>query len=219
MACHGADARGYAICEACRTADRAPQTPWADPQAQYAPDTLLRTVWDALRHPIQFFKRVHPTTDGWLAASVFGMLCMGIGLAFSHVWQILFLSEATQFAEFANEIGVSADTLQTLMFVSIPFSVVFGFILQTGLFHAAIKIGGGKLDIKATAKIVGYSGAGYLLMIIPPIGKFALGHFLAIIWLFNLRANALQEWEDMGPWKSMFVVAIPLMLSVTFMAV
>lgn len=217
MACHGADARGYAICEVCRSADREPLTPWADPDVEYAPETLARTVWHALRHPIRFFERVKPTPDGWIAATLFGMICMSIGLVFTNLWTVLFLAEAAQLAEAAKELGVSVDTLQTLTFASIPFKVVLGFAIQTALFHAAIKIGGGDLHMKTTAKIVGYSGAAYLLMVVPPIAQFAVGPFLAILWIFNLRANALQMWEDMSPWRAMFVVAIPLAAGVFFM--
>ena len=217
VACHGADARGYAVCEVCRSDHRQPLTPWADPESDYAPDTLLRTVWDALRHPINFFDLVRPTPDRWVAASIFGMLCTGVGLVFSKLWTVLFLADATQMAEVAEQAGVSPVSLQTLTFVSIPFLVVLGFAVQVALFHAAIKIAGGSFHMKTTAKVVGYSSAGFLLMLIPPIGTFALGQFLAIIWLFNLRANALQKWEDMNPWKAMFVVAVPLLPSMIFM--
>ena len=144
---------------------------------------------------------------------------MALGLTISHVWQVLFLEEPERWASFARQVGVTPDSLQVILFVSVPFSVLIGFAIQTGLFHLAIRIGGEELDVRTTAKIVGYSGAAYLLMLVPPLGDFALGHFLAIIWLFNLRTNALRHFFDMGPWKSMFVVGIPLMLSVLFMAI
>lgn len=216
MGCHGADQRGYAVCAACRRDAPVELTPWANPQTEYGPGALARSAKEALRHPFAFFGRVRPSAEGWFAAAAFGAICMGIGLTFSHIWKVTLLGDPADFAELAAQVGVSVETFRRLLFLSIPFTVVLGFVFQTGLFHAAIRLGGGKLPLGATAKIVGYSGAAYLLMAIPPIGEFALGHFLTIVWLFHLRANALQRWENMGTWRSMLVVAVPLLLGMGF---
>jgi hypothetical protein len=62
------------------------------------------------------------------------------------------------------------------------------------------------------ARIAGYSLAAYVLMVFPPIGEFGLGHFLMVLWLFNLEVSAVRWFFRVGFWKSMGVVLLPFML-------
>jgi hypothetical protein len=96
--------------------------------------------------------------------------------------------------------------------------VALGFLVHSGVFHLAVKIAGGATSFGLSARIVGYASAGYIFLIVPPIGEFALGHFLAIIWLFNIEMGALRMYFQMGIWRSMGVVMATLLFMLPFVA-
>lgn len=205
-ACHGSDLRGYCVCSACRQQLAPPTTPWEDPNADYSPSAFARTVADVVKSPRTFFNNVR-FSGSWGPAVAFGLVCMGLGLLFSTTWQLVFFDQvAKQLSDYAHEMGTTLETVKVAMFVSIPFRMALGFLVHAGVLHGAIKLAGGRSTFKMSARIVGYASAAYVFLLIPPIGEFILGHFLAIIWLFNIEMGALRTYFRLGVWKSMAVV-------------
>ncbi len=211
-ACHGSDLRGYCICAACREKYAPPTTPWEDPRVEYSPRALGRTLLDVITSPRTFFGKVR--FSGSVAPAVaFGLICMCLGLLFSTTWQLLFLDQVTKnLADLASQAGVSVHMLKIAAFVAIPLRAVLDFLIHATIFHLGVKLAGGRSTFSLSSRIVGYASAAYVFLIVPPIGDFVLGHFLAIIWLFNIEMGALRVYFRLGIWKSMFVVMATLLL-------
>jgi hypothetical protein len=217
-ACHGSDLRGYCVCAVCRQKYAPPTTAWEDPSRDYSPGAFAQTLRDVITSPRTFFEQVR-LSEAWVPAVVFGALCMSVGLVFSTGWQLLFTEQFNQaLVDYADQAGVGVQTFQTLMFALIPVRVIIGFGVHVGVLHLAIKLAGAQASFSLTARIVGYASAGYAFLLVPPIGEFALGHFLAIIWIFNLEVSALRTYFQLGMWRSLFVVMATLLLILPFMA-
>lgn len=211
-ACHGTDLRGFCICATCREKFAPPQSAWEDPRTDYSPATFGRTLMEALRSPRTFFTRVRPTGPAGPAVS-FGLISMGVGLLFSNTWKLLFIEPFGQaLAELAKEMSTSMEVVRASMFLALPLQVGLAFLLHLGALYTALKLAGARPTMNAAARIVGYASAGYFLMILPPIGEFMLGHFLAIIWIFNLQMGALALLYRMGTWKTLAVVMGTLLI-------
>ncbi|AWV88550.1 hypothetical protein [Bradymonas sediminis] len=211
-ACHGTDLRGYCICAGCREKFAPPQTAWEDPQTDFSPATFGSTLWDALKSPRTFFTKVRPTGPAAPAVS-FGLISMTVGMLFSNTWKLLFIDAFGEaLAELAKEMAASMEMVRASMFLAVPLQVGLAFLLHLGALHMALRIAGARPKLSATARIVGYASAGYILMVLPPIGEFMLGHFMAIMWVFNLQMGALTMHYRLGTWKTLAVVMGTLLI-------
>lgn len=211
-ACHGTDLRGYCICAECREKFAPPRTAWEDPKLDYSPAAYGRTLWDALKSPRTFFGKVRPVAPPTPAVS-FGLISMTVGMLFSNTWQLLFVDAFGEaLAELATEMSTSMEVVKASMFLAVPFQVALAFLLHLGALYLALRLAGAQPKMRATARIVGYASAGYILMVLPPIGDFMLGHFFAIIWIFNLQMGALTLKYRLGTWKTLAVVMGTLLI-------
>lgn len=216
VACHGTDLRGYCICSACREKFAPPRTAWENTDTDYSPRAFLATLAEAIKSPRTFFMRIKPFGSVWPAVS-FGLIAMGLGLLFSNTWKLVFFDTFGQsLAKMAEEMGVGLQMVKAAMFLAIPVQMALGFLLHLLVLNTAIRLAGGRTRWGLTARIVGYASAAYIFMLIPPIADFMLGHFLAIIWMFNLEMGALALFFRLGPWKTLAVAMATLMLILPF---
>ena len=214
--CHGSDLRGYCVCSGCREKFAPPTTPWEDPTSDYSPRAFARTLVDVVTSPRSFFQKVR-FSNSWVPAVSFGLMCMAVGLLFSTGWQMLFFEQFTEVLNtLVEQTGATPQVARAAMFLAIPIRVVVVFLAHVGLFHLAVKVAGGHSSFGLSARIIGYASAGYAFMLLPPIAEFPLGHFLAIIWLFNIEIGALRMYFRMNIWRSMFVVMATLLLLLPF---
>ncbi len=211
--CHGVDLRGLAVCAKCR-GDRIPLgPPWELESAGPTPRGFAQTVSQVLMAPRSFFQRVIPRKE-WGPAAVFGVICVAFGSLFNTLWQKAFSPEYAELLErYHDDFGIAPQGIELLLFASIPVGAVFLYFFHTALLYLTLKV----FAVKGTnwpmvARITGYSLAAYLLLIFPPIGEFSLGHFLMILWLFNLEVTAVRWYFGLGFWKSMGVVLLPMMM-------
>ncbi|QDG53404.1 hypothetical protein FIV42_22455 [Persicimonas caeni] len=215
-ACHGSDLRGYCICSVCREKFAPPTTPWEDPNEDYSPRAFARTLVDVVTSPRTFFQNVR-FSGSWGPAVAFGLLCLGVGLLFSTGWQMLFFEQYQELINtVAEQSGATFDMARVALFVAVPIRAVLIFMAHVGIFHLATRLAGGHSSFSLSARIVGYASAGYAFLLIPPIAEFPLGHFLSIIWVFNIEIGALRMYFRMGIWRAMFVVMATLMLLLPF---
>lgn len=171
---------------------------------------------EALKSPRRFFLKVPPFGSHWPAV-VFGVVCMGVGFLFSNAWKLVYFETfGEELTEKAAELGFGADMVKSALLLSVPVQIAMAFILHLVVLFGALRVAGTKLRWAQLARVIGYSSAGYIFMIIPPIGDFMLGHFLAIIWMFNLEMSALTLLARLGPWKTLAVVMGTMMLVLPF---
>lgn len=212
--CHGSDLRGRAVCSSCR----AEKTPFGAIAWEHDPGPSLtgfvQTLTAVLFAPRSFFLRMSPLSEAWAPAAAFGVLCIAFGTVLQTLWQRTFSTEYTEaIARYTEELGTSTTMAEFAIFASIPFGAVVLYFLHTAMLYFALKIFGvsdGSWSL--VARITGYSFAAYAMFIFPPLGSFSLGHFLMVLWLFNLEVSAVRWFFRLGFWQSMGVVLLPLML-------
>ncbi|MFB6352436.1 MAG: YIP1 family protein [Bradymonadaceae bacterium] len=212
-ACHGFDRRGFAVCPACRGDPDRSRPLWERGEDQYTPRAYARTIWQVIRHPRQFSERI-PLEEGWLPALLFGFITMTVGLLVDRAWTLAlqpeFLSTLTEYTEAAQDIP--RDQLRLMVFLTTPVSVLLAGAVHIGALKAAVDIAGGSASWTGITRIAGYAFGSYLFFLIPPVAGFPIGRLLAIVWLFNLEASALQNHYGFEPWKATFTVVLPAML-------
>lgn len=211
--CHGMDPQGLAVCRECRGEFRPPGIPWEMESPGPTAIGFGKTLVGALRAPRSFFMQMEPTNN-WGPAAVFGVLCVTLGSLFSTIWQKAFSPEYSDLiVRYTEEFGTSAVMAEFAIFAMIPFGAVLLYFLHTALFFFALRMFGvEEATWSLVARIAGYSLSAYLLLLFPPLGEFSLGHFLMVIWLFNLEVSAVRWFFQIGFWKSMGVVLLPFTL-------
>ena len=210
--CHGVERRGLAVCQTCQASLAPPPIPW---EADQTPTIrgFFETVVAALSGPRNFFARF-ASADHWGLAAIFGIICVTVGTFVSTLWQrALFDDYGERFQHYYDELGLSPQLVELTIFAAIPFGAVVLYFIHTGLLYLALRA----IDIEGVswsliARITGYSLGAYLLMIAPPISDFSLGHFLMVVWLFNLEVSAVRWFFGIGFWKSMGIVLLPFMV-------
>ncbi len=218
--CHGTNLLGFAICSGCRAKYEPAGTSWEKDGLRWTPVGFARTAHEILMAPRSFFMRLVPSRN-WFPPAVFGITCMSLGLAFSVLWRAkLEPGLLDQLAVPPEGLALSAAEAKFLLFATIPFVAAVLFTFHALLLYFALKIFGVMhARLSHVVRIVGYAVAAYLFMIIPPMGEFILGHFLMIMWLFNLEVGAVRWFYNLGFWQSMGVVLIPFMFVMTLVGV
>jgi hypothetical protein len=210
--CHGMDIRGFCVCASCREKYGPVGTAWENPQTRWSVAGFGRTVVEALSSPRTFYARLNPRASA-TPAMVFGVICASIGLFFATLWQMLFGNNFDELLlTYSEQLAVSTDTTRLYLFASVPMVALFIYSMHVLLLYAALKLFGAQTNLHLTARIVGYAMAAYVLLVFPPLGTFSLGHFLMIVWLFNLEIGAVRWFFNLGFWKSMGVVMIPFIV-------
>ena len=216
--CHHSALTGYAVCASCQqSVVDALATRWeqAD-RVRDLPYAFLHTVVAALSSPRNFFARVRPE-GGWVRPLALGLICMEIGTMVGNAWAYLFVDSFGEvMKQYAEAMQTSVDQAVPMFFLNLPFVVPLVFALHLGLLHVSLKLMGARTRWSATARIVGFSSAAFILQIVPPIADFSLGHLLAIIWMFNLEINAVQQHYRMGFLRTLGAVLGPFLIVLLF---
>ncbi len=214
-ACHGFDARGFALCPACRGGVPDTRPDWEAESTAYTPRAYASTLWEILRSPRAYFGEVS-ARGPWLPAVIFGFISVTFGLLVDRLWKFTFETgfQAT-LSEYTAAQELTPDELQLLAFLSVPLSALLAGAVHIGALKVAIEVAGADSSWSTTARIGGYALASYLFLLIPPVAGFPLGHLLAVVWLFNLEASALRSLYGFGPWKATGTVIVPAMLLMT----
>lgn len=210
--CHGMDLRGFAMCASCRAKYEPAGTSWETDGLRWTPIGFARTAREVIMAPRTFFMRL-PLSDQWLPPAVFGVISMAVGLFLGIIWQAR-LDEGllAKIAMTPEGTVLSAEAAKFVLFATIPVAATILFIFHSLLLYFALKIFGVvHAKLSHVVRITGYASAAYLFMIVPPVNDFGLGHFLMIMWLFNLEVNAVRWFYNLGFWQSLGVVLIPFM--------
>ncbi len=214
--CHGMDLRGFAMCATCRAKYEPAGTSWETEGLRWTPIGFVRTVRDVIMAPRTFYTRLGPS-EQWLPPAVFGVASMSVGLFFSFIWRARVDDELlAKLTVMPEGMELSAEAAKFVLFAVIPIAATIQFVFHTLLLYFALKIFGVMhAKLSHVIRITGYASAAYLFMILPPIGDFGLGHFLMIMWLFNLEVNAVRWFYNLGFWQSMGAVLIPFIFVMT----
>lgn len=213
--CHGASLQGLAICAECRS-EMLPETfPWERIPDGLSLKSYIQTLFILLGAPRTSFLHLSPQ-GGWGRAATFGITSIALGSTANTLWQKAFSTRYSEIvARYIEEFGGSASLAELTIFAAIPLGAIFIYFLHTALFYFTLRLFGvSSATWSVTARITGYALGAYILLLLPPIGEFSLGHFLMVIWLFNLEVSAVRIYFRLGFWRSMAVVFLPFMLFV-----
>jgi hypothetical protein len=174
------------------------------------------TLWMAMRHPRNFFLHL-PEGDRVLPALLFGLICHLLGTVMATSWRFL-LEEGIDatLLEALGAVDLPVPMLRAFVFTAIPAVVVFSLAVHIAVLHAAIWLGGGS-DVtprwRTTARIGGYAAAPHVLLFLPPIGDFMLGHLLMVIWMLNMEFTGLQRFYGTSPIRAMLLASAAFIVS------
>ncbi len=211
---------GYAVCLNCPVRDQ------LMPRAQFESTPLEKPITAAaltavsiIKSPRSFFAAVAPTRE-WFRPFIFGYVCVLIGTSFSTLWQSLFVSQfSATLADVTTQMGISEGAMRALLVASLPPGALFLIIVHALLLFTALRtIGQTNAGFSNVMRIVGFASAAHLFQIIPPVWDVPLGHFLAIIWLFNIELIAVQRYFELTLGRSLAVVFIPYLFTALFSA-
>ncbi|RVU42570.1 hypothetical protein FRC91_08845 [Bradymonadales bacterium TMQ1] len=211
--CHGTDLRGFAVCRPCRQ-ERMPALPeWEAGERRFTPSGFVLTAVQAMTSPRTFFPALI-TNPRWAPAAGFGLIAVMIGTLAQTLWRKAFSPHYPEMVElYATELEIAPRLAEWAMYASLPMGALTLYMLHTAMLYLTLRIFGVKQARWAlVAKLTGYAMATYLLLLVPPLGTFELGHFLMVVWLFNLEVTAARQIFGMGFWRSMLAVLVPFML-------
>lgn len=215
--CHSSDLRGFTICSTCRGEPEDAFTPWEDPDHPSAPEALAVTAWGALSSPTKFWEPLRHNPR-WLPAFVFGLVCIVFGDSMFTSWEFL-LNDRLESMLRENMIDPNAANMPSsaLRAMSMLRAIILApliFMVRTYMLRVAIRVAGGESDWATTARIFGYSCAGYLWMLLPPIMGLPIGHMLMLFWMFNIQIAGVRHFHrNLSQIESLLVVMIPLLIA------
>ncbi len=168
-------------------------------------NALYLTIKDVLLVPGRFFQRM-PSQMGIAQPLLFAIL---LGVAGTFIaWMYSLVSASVQLAVFDDFSQSDSSFRMFFIFLTSPFWVAIAIFLQTALTHAVLRVlNGGRLGFEATFRVVAYSEATSVLLLIPICGSW-----LAIIWSLVILIMGLYNIHDTDPWKAIVAVLAPMLI-------
>ncbi len=155
-------------------------TPWEQRSELGLWQGLCQTMKGVLFSPENLFNSM-PHKGGFIEPLAFGLLFGSLGSMFALFWQVFFLS--TRLRSMLGDFNLGHLTLGILFAVTIiliPFFVVLGMFLWSAIWHLLLLIvGGANKGYEATFRVVAYSRATQIWLLIPFIGG-------VICWIWQL---------------------------------
>jgi hypothetical protein len=189
-------------------------TPWEDRERLGFVNALIETTKQVMTQPAAFY-RAMPTSGGVGSPLLYAVIIGWIGTVLASFYLALFQS-------IADPAALGGD-VPAWMTSSTPFEVWGGFVANVifgpigeaiavfvagGILHLSLLlIGGAQRNFEATFRVVCYSRAPSILMIIP-----FCGWFVAPVWTLVLYVIGLQHAHRIGTGKAVLGVLLPAAL-------
>jgi hypothetical protein len=195
--------------------DAGPGVPWEDRDRLGFGNALVETTKQVLGSPTAFFARLSPS--GGLGAPLLYAIVIGwIGVVAASLYSALFQSIVgagagafTENPELSAALGFAQGWFGFFMQVVLaPVGLAIGLFIAAGIFHVMLLIlGGAREDFEATFRVVGYSQATAILMVVPFCGSF-----VAWVWSLVLYILGLAAVHRITGGKAAAAVLLPLLL-------
>jgi hypothetical protein len=201
------------VCRACAQQARDEEAlPWErEAQGVSNADAFGVTWWAAIRSPAGFFSALS-RRGPLLPAVMFAVVCMTLGMLMHTVWELMFNESLNNtLLKSAQAMSAPPAAMRAISFLRVPLLIPFIFAGHVALTQlGAVLAGGERVSWATSTRIVGYSAAAYLMMIVPPLGSFPLGHMLMVIWLMHLRSAGLQRFYGLSQLRAMLVAMVTI---------
>jgi hypothetical protein len=182
-------------------------------------NALVETTRQVLAAPGAFFRSM-PTTGGVGSPLLYAVVVGWVGLAAASFYQAIFYSVVgsrwAAFGEDRPEVAALLGMVQgwagfvaQLVFGGV--GVVIGVFVAAGIVHVMLLLlGGARRDFEATFRVVAFSQATSLLLLVPFCGQIVGG--LSGIWTLVLYILGLAQAHEIGHGKAAAAVLLPLLL-------
>jgi len=192
-----------------------PRIPWDDRERIGFLTALVETTRQVLTAPGDFF-RAMPVAGGLGSPLLYGVVTGWIGLVASAFYQAIFRSVVgSSFGGFGErpEIAAVLGWIESWggFFAQVVFGGVFvavGLFVAAGILHVMLLIlGGARRDFEATFRVVSFSQATSLLVLLPFCGQL-----IGAVWCLVLYVLGLAQAHQIGHGKASAAVLLPLVL-------
>lgn len=216
--CHAVVLTGYAVCLHCPVREKL--RPRAAIEARELANPLaagVRSAVEVIKSPRRFFSKI-PLSQRWFNPFVFGYTCIVLGTGFATLWQYLFVDEFGQFMRSLTAKWSLAEPAVTfLVFASVAPVAFLLFGIHSILLYISLQLFGAQgARFDHVVRIVGFASAAHLFQIIPPVFGVPVGHFLTIVWLFNIEIVAVQRYFEMNFMRALAAVFVPYLFTALF---
>ena len=180
--------------------------PWEERERYGFLNALYLTCKDVLLTPGSFFRRM-PTRIGITQPLLFALVVGVIGAFFKWMWSLTGSSLQMFVAEDAAEV-LERPLTYGLIFVLSPAITCVHLFVGAGIVHGCLALtGGNRLGFEATFRVVAYSLAAALLLVVPICGSP-----LCLLWGLAVVVIGLHRIHDIEPWRAILAVLLPLLL-------
>ena len=185
-------------------------TPWEERRTLGFYPSLFKTIRDILFHPTEFFQKM-PVTGGLTDPLLFGLIIGSIGMMFQYLWDVMLHDSMRTFMttemQRAAEQGTMGGISSSIGMVLIPFLVMVWLFVVAGTYHVVLSmVRGVKAGFEATFRVVGYSMAPFLFMIVPYCGGG-----ITLLWVMTLAIIGLREAHETTGGKAGLAVLFPFL--------
>jgi len=182
-------------------------------------NALVETTRQVLTGPGAFF-RAMPTTGGMGSPLLYAVVVGWVGLAAASFYQAIFYSvvgsrwaafgeDRPEVAAFLGLVQGWAGFVAQVVFGGI--FVVIGVFVAAAIFHLMLLLlGGARRDFEATLRVVAFSQATSLLLLVPFCGQIVAGVWG--FWTLVLYVLGLAQAHQVGHGKAAAAVLLPLVL-------
>jgi hypothetical protein len=181
-------------------------TPWEDREARGFWAGLLRTLFESLFHPSEFFRKM-PVTGGLTNPLLYALIIGMTGLIFSYFWQIV-AKGAMPGMQFGVGRSLFGGIGMALLAFFSPFVIIIGLFVSAGILHLCLMlVKGSKAGFEGTFRVVSYGYSANIFMVIPFCGGLIAG-----AWAIVLSIIGLREAHETTGGKAAVAVFLPLII-------
>ena len=167
-------------------------------------NALYLTVKDVLLAPSRFFQRM-PSQVGLLQPLLFAIILGALGTFIA--WLYSLVSASLQMMVF-GELEPARSLNLFFVFLFSPVLVAGGLFVQAGLTHGILMLlGGNRLGFEATFRVMAYSEAAGILLLVPICGSP-----VALVWSLIITIIGVYAIHDTDPWRAIVAVVLPTIL-------
>jgi hypothetical protein len=197
-------------------------TPWDDRERLGFPTALVDTTRQVLTRPADFFRGM-PVASGIGSPLLYGVILAWLGAVAAGFYSALFHSIvgtglAEALTQLLNPGAVPASSPFAGVMegwggfaLQVVFGAVFaaiGIVIWAGVLHLALLLlGGAQRGFEATLRVVSFSQAASIVLLVPFCGQLA-----GPLWALVLYVIGLAEAQRIGYGKAIGAVLLPLLL-------
>lgn len=186
---------------------RNPQPPpWEQRPPYSLVDAFVQTICEVMLEPRTFFSRL-PVGLGHLQPVLFAVAVAVVAALLDWMWSLALGS--LPLALFPGLGGVPRGPLvATGQLLLAPVIAVMAVYARAAVFHGILRLlGSGRLGFEATLRVVAYSRAAQLLVVVP-----ILGPPVGMIWELALTVIGLARGHECQTWQAAVAVLAPAAL-------